>query len=238
MDQKLQKKLLSIIVPVYNEEKTIITLLNKMKNITLEKFNYEVIVINDGSTDSTLNLLQNNTELFNKLINLQKNKGKGYAIKIGLENSSGEYILFQDADLEYNPENIKDFIRLINKVQNADIILGSRFNYKNFTRSHNFYNKLGNIFITNFFNLLFSTTFTDIYSCYLCFKKKLLNVDELKCHGFEQQAEILCKITKNGNKFYEVPIDYDGRGYDEGKKIKFYDIFFVIFQIIKGRFVS
>ena len=95
--------------------------------------------------------------------------------------------------------------------------------------------KIGNHILTFIFNILYNTTFTDIYSCYACFKKELLNVDSLKTDGFEQHAEILGKIIRRGRKFYEVPINYNGRTYEEGKKIKFHHIFLVIFQIIKGR---
>ena len=113
---------------------------------------------------------------------------------------------------------------------------GSRFNYADYSRSHYFLNKIGNKFITFLFNIIYDTTFTDIYSCYACFKKNLLINENLKTDGFEQQAEILCKVVKNGKKFYEVPINYNGRSHDEGKKIKFYHIFSVIFQILVGRF--
>lgn len=118
---------------------------------------------------------------------------------------------------------------------NPDLIIGSRFNYSSYTKSHYFFYKLGNFFISNLFNLLNNTTFTDIYSCYIVFKKDLLNPKDLKTFGFDQQAEILSKIVKKGKKFYEVPINYNGRTYEEGKKIKFYDIFPVIYQIIKSK---
>jgi hypothetical protein len=97
-------------------------------------------------------------------------------------------------------------------------------------------NKIGNILITNFFNILFNTTFTDIYTCYIVFKKKYIDPKKLRTLGFEQQAEILGKIVHKGKKFYEVPISYNGRTFEEGKKIRFYDFFKVIYQIIKARF--
>ena len=109
-------------------------------------------------------------------------------------------------------------------------------NYSDYTRSHNFLNKVGNKLITLLFNIIYNTTFTDIYSCYACFKRDLINIDLLKTNGFEQQAEILGKVVRNSKKFYEVPINYNGRSHEEGKKIKFYHIFSVIFQIVKCRF--
>ena len=117
------------------------------------------------------------------------------------------------------------------------MIIGSRFNYADYTRSHFFFNKIGNYFITFLFNIIYQTTFTDVYSCYACFKKELLNHNKLKTNGFEQHAEILCKVARNGKTFYEVPINYNGRTHDEGKKIKFYHIFSVIYQIVVGRFI-
>lgn len=197
--------------------------------------NYEVVVINDGSTDNTLDLLKQNKDLYNQLITYNKNCGKGNAIKKGLEVSNGKYIFFQDADLEYDPIEINKFVKLINRFQ-PDLIVGSRFNYSEYSRSHNILNKIGNIFITLIFNLFYNTTFSDVYSCYACFKKDLLNEKNLKTTGFQQHAEILCKIVKKGKKFYEVPINYNGRTYEEGKKIRFYHIFKVLYRIIIERF--
>lgn len=207
-----------------------------MNDLKLDNFDFEIIAINDGSTDGSLNLLKDNPNLYKELISYNNNQGKGFAVKRGLEKSSGKYIIFQDADLEYSPKDIEDFIRLINQLSEVDLIIGSRFNYKNYSRSHNFFNKVGNTFLTTFFNILYYTTFTDIYSCYLCFKRDLVSLSKLKSEGFEQHAEILCQVVNKGKKFYEIPINYDGRGYEEGKKIRFYHIFSVLFEIIKGKF--
>ena len=114
--------------------------------------------------------------------------------------------------------------------------MGSRFIYSGYTRSYNILNKFGNKIITLVFNLLYNTTFTDIYSCYFAFKKELLNIQELRSEGFDQHAEILSKVIKMGSKFYEVPISYNGRSISEGKKIRAYHFFSVLFQIVKGRF--
>ena len=119
----------------------------------------------------------------------------------------------------------------------VDVIIGSRFNYKNYSRSHNFFNKLGNILLTNLFNVLYSTTFTDIYSCYLCIKNDSIDINKIKSNGWEQHAEILCKVVKSGKKFYEVPINYSGRSYSEGKKIRHHHFFSVIYQIFLRRFI-
>jgi len=226
---------LSIIVPVFNEDKTILNVLRKLDDLKKNYQNIQIIVINDGSQDNSLEILENNKSLFDILINNSINKGKGNAVKKGLEVADGDYITFQDADLEYDPNDFKKFLKLINMV-NPDLIIGSRLNYADYSRSHYILNKIGNKFITFLFNIIYNTTFTDIYSCYACFKKDLLINETLKTDGFEQHAEILCKIVKNGKKYYEVPINYNGRSHDEGKKIKFYHIFSVIYQILIGKF--
>ena len=227
--------LISILIPSFNEGKTILNVLNRISKTIDPSINYEVVVINDGSTDNTLELLEQNKNLYNQLVTYEKNYGKGNAVKKGLEVSKGKYIFFQDADLEYDPIDINKFIKLINRFE-PDLIIGSRLNYSEYTRSHNILNKFGNKFITFIFNLFYNTTFTDIYSCYVCFKKDLLNEKNLKTKGFEQHAEIICKVIKKGNKFYEVPISYNGRTHEEGKKIKFYHVFAVLFRIVTERF--
>ena len=210
--------ILSIIVPLYNEEKTVIEVLNKIKNNSSNLFKYEIIVIDDGSTDQSRKLLEDNKHLYDKLLVNESNKGKGFSVKKGLLNISGTHIIFQDADLEYDPVDFKKFEKIFSDFD-ADGIIGSRFIYSNYTRSHNILNKIANTFLTFAFNLLYNSTFTDIYSCYFAFKKDLLNAHELRTEGFEQHAEILCKVIKKGNKFYEVPINYNGRDASEEKKL-------------------
>ena len=226
--------ILSIIIPVYNEEKTIIKVLEKIKNNSPNLFKYEVIVIDDGSTDESKKLLENNKNLYNKLLINDTNKGKGFSVKKAILSSSGTHIIFQDADFEYDPSDFGKFEKIFADF-NADGIIGSRFVYSNYTRSHNILNKFGNKLITLIFNLLYNTTFTDIYSCYFAFKKNLLDGQSLRTEGFEQHAEILCKVMKKGNKFYEVPISYNGRSYREGKKIRPHHFFAILYQIFRER---
>ena len=227
-------KKLSVIVPVYNEEKTIITTLRRIEETKDDRIEYEIIVINDGSKDNTLELLKSNNNLYQHLIDGRQNFGKGYAVKRGLELSTGDYVIFQDGDLEYDPEDFSKFIDVIQKFQ-ADLVIGSRFNYNKYTRSFNIFNKLGNYVLTFFFNILYNTTFTDICCCYLCFKKQLLNFQNLKTIGFEQHVEILCKVIREGKIFFEVPTNHNGRTKDEGKKIRFYHIFPILFRILIER---
>ena len=228
-------KKLSILIPVYNEEKTLLNILKRINECKIDNFDFETIIINDGSDDNTFNVIKENSDLYDKVINLDKNRGKGYAVKSGLKIATGDYVIFQDADLEYDPKDFIKFTNLINKFS-VDVIIGSRFNYSDYTRSHNIANKFGNYILTLFFNLLYNTTFTDIYSCYLAFRKDILDIDKLKTEGFEQHAEILCKIVKKSDRFYEVPINYNGRSAKEGKKIKFYHFFIVIYRILIERF--
>ena len=228
--------IISIIVPVYNEEKTIIETLEKLNEVKFHTLEKEIIVIDDGSIDSTKKLLNENQNLFNLLINYDVNKGKGYAVKMGIKKSTGTYITFQDADSEYDPNDLLKFEKIFLKF-NADGIIGSRFKFKEYTRSHNFVNKVGNFIITLLFNVLYNTTFTDIYSCYFAFKKELINANTLSQNGFAQHAEILCKVVKRGNKFYETPINYNGRTKLEGKKIRYYHFFNVIKEILLRRFL-
>ena len=226
---------LSIVIPVYNEEKTILKILERIEKTKLNDFNYEIIIIDDGSTDQTPNLLNENKDKYSSLIKSPKNMGKGHAVIKGLEAANGKYIVFQDADLEYDPEEFTNILKIYNKFD-ADIVYGSRINYKNYSRSHNFLNLLANKSLTLYFNVLFNCTFTDIYSCYLSFRKDLINTEKLKCYGFGQQAEILCQIIKKSKNNYEIPINYNGRSIEDGKKIRWYHFFSVIFQITMGRF--
>lgn len=224
-----KKTLLSIIIPVFNEEQTILKLLNKIKSSLIHE-NYEVIIINDGSNDGTKDLIESNKNLYSKFINLQKNSGKGNAIIKGLEVSEGAYVIFQDADLEYNPENINQFIEL-SFTNDSDLILGSRFIGNNRSIIF-FWHMLGNKLITFFFNFLNNTTFTDIYCCYLFFRRSNLDYNSLQSKGWGQQAEILTYVRSNSKKIFEIAVDYNARNYDEGKKIRYFHVFEVIFWII------
>ena len=221
-------------MPAYNEEKTIIEILEKVSEVKIDGVNKEVIVIDDCSTDNTLNLLRKNKNLYDQLIESNENCGKGASVKKGLLKANGDYILFQDADLEYDP---KDYIKLLEPILrfNADLVVGSRLVASQLTRVYYFWHKVGNKFITFLFNFMNNTTFTDIYSCYLVFRSELINPNQLSTSGWEQQAEILSKVVSRSNSFYEVPVNYYGRTYKEGKKIRPLDAIPVLITIILKR---
>lgn len=225
----------SIIIPAYNEEKTIVSLLEMVRAQSVAGVEFEVVVIDDGSTDSTRELLDARPELYTRFIKQPVNGGKGAAVKAGIRAATGDYILFQDADLEYDPA---DYARLLQPVlrYNADVVMGSRFVAPEFTRVFYFWHRLGNGLITLVFNIVNNTTFTDIYSCYLMFRRSLLDVEALTTMGWEQHAEILSIVTRKGRSLYEVPISYHGRGYDEGKKIKAYHTAAVLWTIVRMAF--
>jgi len=231
---------LSILIPVFDEESTIKNILEKINLLELKKgkelVEKEVIVINDGSKDKTSEILKDNSNLYSILIHNKKNFGKGFAVKEGLKVCSGDYVIIQDADEEYNPDEFKKFIKCIYLFK-PDLIVGTRFIFSDYSKSHNFFNKIGNKLITFFFNIFYNTTFTDIYCCYICFKKELLNFEKISSLGFGQHAEILCHLVKNGKNFYEIPVNYNGRTIQEGKKIRFYHVFSIFYQIIKSKFI-
>jgi glycosyltransferase involved in cell wall biosynthesis len=224
----------SVLVPAYNEEATIVEILERVRVQKVDGVTFEVIVINDASKDGTLAKLQTRPELYDRLINHQVNGGKGAAVKSGLRAATGDYILFQDADLEYDPA---EYAKLLVPIQrfDADLVLGSRFLAPIYTRVHYLWHKIGNKAITNLFNLMFNKTFTDLYSCYLVFRRTLITPDELRTRGWEQQAEILCLLVVRSNTHYEVPIAYHGRTYDQGKKIRAHHALDVLWTIVRMR---
>jgi glycosyltransferase involved in cell wall biosynthesis len=225
---------ISILIPAYNEEATIVLLLERVRAQSISGVEFEILVIDDGSKDKTRELLAARPELYDQLILQSKNGGKGAAVKAGLAAATGEYILFQDADLEYDPADYAKLLRPVLEWQ-ADLVMGSRFVAPECTRVFYFWHRIGNQLITLLFNILNNTTFTDIYSCYLLYRRALVRPDEVCSLGWEQQAEILTLAVERGKKLYEVPISYFGRSYDEGKKIRAHHAFAVIGMIIRKR---
>lgn len=225
---------LHVIVPVYNEENTILEVLEKLNQQKKHISSLTITVVDDGSTDKTPMYLREKPFLYSKLITCQSNGGKGKALIEGLKSLESGYVLIQDADLEYDPEEIP---RLFSMVEHngADVLLTSRFSGSPITRVHYFWHKIGNTFLTRVFNILNNTTFTDLYSGYLIFDRQLISEENLKFHGWGQQAEIMTYLVNNAKKIYECPITYRGRTYEEGKKIRASAILNVLAGILLTR---
>jgi len=221
--------LLSIIVPVYNEASTIKQILEKINSVDIQK---EIIVVDDGSCDGTDRVLRDIKYDELKVIHHTSNRGKGAAFLTGLANASGEFVIVQDADLEYDPA---DYIKLIEEIKkdDTDIVLGVRFT----ERYHGLLiPRLGNRFLTSFLNFLFGTRLNDFLTCYKLASKDLFDKLELKSQGFNIELEIVSKVIKRKLKIKQVPISYRPRTYKEGKKIRWLDGMYLIGNIIKYRF--
>ncbi len=227
---------ISILIPTYNEETYILQILKKV-NEQKTKFNLEIVICDDGSTDQTILLLNENKNLFDKLIKNQKNQGKGAAVKVGLNNCSGEIIIIQDADLEYNPDEFSDLISPFLKNE-ADVVYGSRFLGNKTKRVLYFKNRIANFLLTTFVNLLTNLNFTDVETGYKAFKRDILRDIQLKEDSFAFEIEFTMKIAKLKKKIFEVGISYNGRTVEEGKKIKLNDGLLALYCILKYRFFN
>lgn len=221
-------KKLSIIIPVFNEEKTIGEILRKVLSVKLPTgIQKEIIVVDDGSIDSSKFKVQSVKCKEIKLISYEKNEGKGAAIRTGIKNSSGDFIIIQDADLEYDP---KDYIKLLNPIlqKKTKVVFGSRLiNYplKLLGRNKTVLplHLIANRFLTGLVNTLYGSSLTDMETCYKLFTKEVLSKINLVSNRFEIEPEITIKILKAGYDIFEVPIKVKPRTYAEGKKIGFRD---------------
>ncbi len=224
---------LCIIVPVYNEGGNISKILQLLNNVNFG-IPYEIIVVNDGSTDNTLSeLLKTSKRMKNvKVISYRQNKGKGYAIRIGLKNSNSDLFVIQDADFEYFPKEIPKLIKhIIN--DESKVVYGSRF--KGDAEKISFTNLLGNKVLTFMTNLMFMSNLSDMETCYKAVHRSVLKKLNLKSNGFEIEGEITAKILKNGYRIKEVPIKYIARTKEAGKKIKIFDGVKTLAVLIKIR---
>ncbi|MDO8601091.1 MAG: glycosyltransferase family 2 protein [bacterium] len=227
--------ILSIIIPVFNEKKTIAEILKRIENIDLKGlgFDKEIIVIDDGSTDGTADILRNLAGRHKTIYHL-KNQGKGMAVRTGLKEVSGEYVIIQDADLEYDPEDYKKLLECALK-NNAQVVYGSRLlNHKNeFSYSSYYY---GGIILNWLTNIICGIKITDESTCYKLFKTETIKSIPLRCEGFEFCPEITAKVAKRKIRIYEVPISYRPRHKSEGKKIKWRDGVEALWVLIKYKF--
>ncbi len=227
---------LSIIIPVFNEKKTIKKTIDKLFDLRIEKVILEVIVVDDGSTDGTKELIKNISQKKKiKTIFHEKNKGKGTAVRTGLKQATGDYILVQDADLEYDPE---DIIRLVNPIlkKKAQVVYGSRFTGER--RNMFFWHLVANKSLSLLMDILFNTTISDVEVGYKLIKKEILQSLDLRSNSFDFEVEVTAKILKKGFKIYEVPISYSGRDYTEGKKIGFRDGLVAFMKILYFRLLE
>ena len=231
-------KKLSIIIPVYNEERTILQVLNKLVTIKLiQSVERELVIVNDNSTDESekiiLNFKKDNPKTEIQYFKHEKNKGKGAALNTAFSKVTGDIIIIQDADLEYDPE---EFNRLLKPILDgfADVVYGSRFKGSNPHRALFFWHTVGNNFLTFLSNMFSNLNLTDMETCYKMIKKEIIQSIEINENRFGIEPEITAKISKiKGVRIYEVGISYYGRTYEEGKKIGWKDGFRAIYCIVK-----
>lgn len=235
MRKNVQK--LSIIIPVYNEKDTFTNILMLVDAVELRGAKKEIIVVDDASTDGSTDLLKSLKAIRSdiKFVFKSKNEGKGFALRDGFKVSTGDYVIVQDADLEYDPNDYNVLIAALGESV-ADVVYGSRFSgsYKDMLTLHYFGNRL----VTFITNLLFGSSLTDMETCYKLIPGDFIRGLKIEAARFNFEPEITAKILKAGLKIKEVPINYKGRTHTEGKKLTWRDGFSAIYTIIKFRFIS
>ena len=223
---------ISIIIPCYNEVKTLNLIIEKI--INKRNLDKEIIIVDDFSDDGTRDIIKNElSEKVTKILYNDKNYGKGYSVRKGISVSTGDIVLIQDADLEYSPD---DYEKLLKPILDghADVVYGSRFKSSEITRVLYFWHTLGNKFLTLFSNMLTNFNLTDMENCYKVFKSDIIKKIDLKENRFGFEPEVTAKISKlDSIKLFEVSTKYYGRKYSEGKKITWKDGIAAIYFILK-----
>ncbi len=225
-------KTLSVIIPCYNEEKNIEELLKRVNDVEINNIRKEIIVVDDCSTDDSRKVLEKNKKIIQKILFHSENMGKGAALRTGIKNATGDYIIIQDGDLEYDPNEYENLLKpLIN--DECDVVYGSRF--KNKVYKGYISNKLANRFLTNLSNLFTHYKLTDMETCYKVFKSDIIKSIDLKENRFGFEPEVTSKLSKKKVKIKEVQIKYNPRTKNEGKKIGIKDGLRAIYCILKYR---
>jgi len=220
---------LSIVIPVYNEHATIIELLDRVAAVDIEK---EVIIVDDFSTDGTRAILE---EYGNKTVTLllhDRNQGKGAALRTGFQHATGDFVVIQDADLEYDPADFPKLLAVV-ETQNAQVVYGSRLATSQPTMTLRHF--VGNRLLTGLTNLLYGSQLTDMETCYKLLDRRLVHNLELVSNSFNVEPEITAKLLKKGVTIHEVPISYHGRSFAEGKKISWKDFISAVWTLITLR---
>ena len=227
-------KKISILIPVYNEVGTLEEIVKKVENTDFCGLEKEIILIDDYSTDGTREIYKN---FSHKTIYHEYNQGKSASIRDGFKEATGDIVIIQDADLEYEPEDYKPLIQLILDGK-ADVCYGSRLTGAKPSRSFMFHHLLGNKFLSLLTNILYGSTLTDMETCYKAFKREFIQGITIRSNRFDFEPEITAKILKRHARLYELPISYYGREFAEGKKITWRDGFSAIIALIKYRFTD
>ena len=224
---------LSIVIPVYNEKSFIRTIIDAVKNADISPLEKEIVVVDDCSIDGTREILKNEIEAqVDKIIYKEKNEGKGAALRTGFEFASGDFVIVQDADLEYDPN---EYMKLLDPILQgkADVVYGSRFIGSEPHRVLFFWHYVGNNILTQLSNMFTNLNLTDMETCYKVFRKEVLDSVTIEQARFGFEPEITAKVAKGNWRIYEVGISYSGRNYDEGKKIGWKDGVQAILCILK-----
>lgn len=231
--------ILSVIIPTYNEKELILTVMERVRHADTSPFVKEIIIVNDGSTDGTAEILNEHARDRNiKIIHHPQNLGKASAIKSALKIADGNIILIQDADLEYSPDDYKRLLSPFLEKDKTQVVYGSRFLSISWPANMKVLNWFANRIFTFLVNLLYHADITDEGTGYKAFRRDVINPSDIECSGFEFCPEITAKLSKRGIRIIEVPVTYTARDRKKGKKPGFGDGFKVLWTLIKYRFTS